>query len=424
MLHIKNAYIKVMVVFAFTVLLVLAVNLPVAAAAAASASGLDVLEASQVRVVINGVAGSYTDVALEINDRIMLPFRELLTKLGVANDDEHIIWNEEEESVTVLYGENTVKLQIGNYNMSVNDVEKTYDVAPFFYEKNDRTYIPVRAVSELLDKEIMWEEATSTVYVRDKANYAETVALLERMQNAGQETKIRATSDSIINYRITTDSGPIPGSDEDGVLRMKMSMSQQVTADLEKNVYNVKQSSNINNIPMNTEVYFYNNRAFVKIDTPGSDWQDAGDIGVNVGAPTNQIMFMESQINARPLSDVAMGMAVTKGPDGTYSLTGEPLSFSDINVIGDTLTSVLQQSNLSGLEMKFNKLQFGTTIDSQYKPVKTVALMDFEFSIKEQIESEDYITIIFNADVNMTINYDRTDMDFTIEIPQEILDLM
>ena len=419
MRQMKNAYIKIMIIFVFIVLTLFTTSLTVAAAA-----DLTAFEAPRVRVVINGVAGSYTDVALEINDRIMLPFREVLTKLGVPNDDEHIIWNDEEESVTVLDGQNTVELQIGNYNMSVNGIERTFDVAPYFYEKNNRSYVPVRAVSELLDKQIMWEETTSTVYIRDKANYAETLDLLKKMQDAEKLTKIQATSESQINYRITTDSVALPGADEDGVLRASMDMSQLIIADLEKNVYQIKQVTNISNINIGSEMFFYDNRIFIKLEALGFGWQDAGDLGITMGAPVDQIMFLESQMGARPLSDVAMGIAVTKGSDGTYSITGEPISVTDINIILDLVSTILQEDVASEFEMKINKFQIGTTIDGQYNPVKAVALIDFEFSIKEPTKGGNFVTINFGADIHMSVNYTRLNPDFEIAVPQEIIDLI
>ena len=419
MRHNSSVYLKVMIILVLSIITVLAVSFPAAAADAPA-----VLEAPQVRVVINGVSGTYTDVALEINDRIMLPFREVLTKLGVANDDEHIIWNEEEQSVTVVDGGNTVKLQIGSYNMSVNGVEKTFDVAPFFYEKNDRTYVPVRAVSELLDKQIMWEEATTTVYVRDKANYEETIALLEKMRDAEKKTKFQATSDSQINYNITADGVELTGADENGVLKATMNMAQIIMADLDEDIFYVKQDANMGALNIDSEMLFYNNKAFIKMDALGVNWQDAGALGVSIGAPTDQFMFIDSQMEVRPLSDVAMAIAVTKGADGTYSITGEPIAVTDLNMILDIVSSIVQGESLTDLEMNFNKFQIGTTIDSEYNPIKTVALVDFDFSLKEQVEDGVYVTLNFGANINMSITYDYSDPDFEIEIPQEIIDLM
>ena len=391
---------------------------------AGTGGAADVAEVPNVKIVINGVPGVYSDVALEINNRIMLPFREILTKLGVTNDDEHIVWNDDEESITVYDGPNIVKLQIGNSYMSVNGMETKFDAAPYFYANNNRSYVPVRAISELLDKQIMWEESTSTVYIRDKTNYAETLALLEKMRDAKKMTKIQALSESALNLRISSESAPLPGAGEDGVLRASMEMSQMLLSDLDNNIMHIKQLTGIDGVNIGSEMFFYKNRVFMKMEAPGFEWRDAADLGIDISAPVDQIMLLESQMDARPLEDIAMGFAAVKNSDGTYTITGEPLSIAEFNMIPDMIAQVLPQDNVSDFEMDFKKMQIGTTLDSEYAPLKAVVSIDFDFSISRKTANGNIVTVDFGADMYITINYYRTGPDFTVPIPDGVMDLL
>jgi hypothetical protein len=60
---------------------------------------------------------------------------------------------------------NNIKLVINGKIVVPKDVNGTI-VEPFIY--NGTTYLPVRAVSEALDKNVDWDGATQTVYVTDK----------------------------------------------------------------------------------------------------------------------------------------------------------------------------------------------------------------------------------------------------------------
>jgi len=392
---------------------------------AAAGSAPNVAEAPEVRVVIDGIPGNYTDVALKINDRVLLPFREVLTRLGVPNNDEHIIWNEEEESVTVINGDDVIRLVVGSKTMSLNGDDVEFDVAPYFYSKNNRTYVPVRAISELLDKNIMWEDATTTVYIRDKINFAETLELLKRMERAEQNKKGSAESEGTVKMKMSTDSIPLPGADEDGFLTMEMGLSQLVMSDLENNIIHIKQLTDIGGVNIGTEMFFIDNRTFMKIEGPGLSWTEVtGHDAYNLDSMLDQVNVLESQLNARELTDVAMGLASIKGPDGTYTLVGEPLYLADINAILDSLTAIIPEDGSTEFEMKFNKIQMGTTVSGTFLPINARVYADMDLSITEKTEIGNYITVYFNMEMNIMITYDQVGRDYEIAIPDDIIVLL
>lgn len=66
-----------------------------------------------------------------------------------------------------------IKLKIGSKVYEVNGNAWVMDVAPFL--QNDRTFVPVRFVSEALGYDVAWDEKTGTVTISDKVRYFKTV---------------------------------------------------------------------------------------------------------------------------------------------------------------------------------------------------------------------------------------------------------
>lgn len=105
------------------------------------------------------------DVAPKIvNSRTMLPARFIAENLGAKVD-----WNEEKQQVTITgkhvkTGESlTILLTIGESKAIVNEKEIALDAATFV--ENDRTYTPVRFISECLGADVEWFEALQQVYI-------------------------------------------------------------------------------------------------------------------------------------------------------------------------------------------------------------------------------------------------------------------
>ena len=104
------------------------------------------------------------DVAPKIvNGRTMLPARFVAENLGAV-----VAWNAEKQEVTVK-GKNakdediTILIYIDSDIAYVNDEQFKLD-SPAFIE-NDRTYTPVRFISEQLGASVEWNEADKTVTI-------------------------------------------------------------------------------------------------------------------------------------------------------------------------------------------------------------------------------------------------------------------
>lgn len=134
----------------------------------AASTSNTIAERPDIQVIINGVKGDYTNNPIIVNGRTLLPLRELLTYLGVANDDQHIIWDSKEKSVTALKDKVKISLKVGDANAKVNDEDVTIDAAPVNY--NSRIFIPAKFVAEAFGMYVTWNDDTKTVQMQSVKN--------------------------------------------------------------------------------------------------------------------------------------------------------------------------------------------------------------------------------------------------------------
>ena len=101
----------------------------------------------------------YNDVAPVIrNDRTMLPARFVAENLGAK-----VEWDEEKRLVTITGKDVTILITIGSDTATVNGKEVKLD-SPAFIE-NNRTYTPIRFISEELGATVEWIESEQKVVI-------------------------------------------------------------------------------------------------------------------------------------------------------------------------------------------------------------------------------------------------------------------
>lgn len=117
-------------------------------------------------MTVNGVK---TDIDgrlfIDENGRMMVPVRALANALGV--DNNNIVWNDSLKAVTLKAGNTTVETRIGSDIITVNGKDTKIDTKAVI--KDERTYLPLRAVAEALGAEnIEWNDASKTAFVTVK----------------------------------------------------------------------------------------------------------------------------------------------------------------------------------------------------------------------------------------------------------------
>ena len=150
----------------------------------------DITENPSIQLLIEGKLVIPADVPIIKNGSTLLPLRSILTTLGVQNDDKHIIWNGEDRSITIIKevakGNSTVSkkifLKIGSNVASIDNADISLDAEAMIY--NDKTYIPVRFVSQSLGKKVAWDGKSSMILIRDEDEFNKTKDLLGKINTA------------------------------------------------------------------------------------------------------------------------------------------------------------------------------------------------------------------------------------------------
>ena len=109
-------------------------------------------------VFCNGEQVEFDQKPVEENDRILVPMRAVFEELGAE-----VEWDERDASVTVSNKKTVIGVQVDNPIMLVNDVPVELDAAPKLVE--DRTLVPLRAISEALVAKVEWGENLNRVVI-------------------------------------------------------------------------------------------------------------------------------------------------------------------------------------------------------------------------------------------------------------------
>ncbi len=121
-----------------------------------------------IKIEIDG-KNIVSDVAPFINnERTLVPIRVISENLGY-----NVNWDNNSRKVTVKNNDKTIELFIGKKKVSVNGVDNSIDVAPMI--KNERTFVPLRFISESFDNDVNWDKDTRTVKINKKEKTASSI---------------------------------------------------------------------------------------------------------------------------------------------------------------------------------------------------------------------------------------------------------
>ncbi len=85
------------------------------------------------------------------NDRSYVPVRFISENYGGG-----VEWIPETQTVNITFEDRTISLTIGKPEITINGETKKLDVAPIV--RNDRTFLPLRACTEAIGKEVFYSE--------------------------------------------------------------------------------------------------------------------------------------------------------------------------------------------------------------------------------------------------------------------------
>ncbi|MBP3360430.1 MAG: copper amine oxidase N-terminal domain-containing protein [Clostridia bacterium] len=103
--------------------------------------------------------GKYLDFdGVIVNDRTLVPMREIIEGYGGVVD-----WNADNTTVRAEIDGKVIELAIGSNIMKTDGTEKELDVPAQII--NDKTMLPLRAVSEEIGAKVDWDERIKCVYI-------------------------------------------------------------------------------------------------------------------------------------------------------------------------------------------------------------------------------------------------------------------
>lgn len=119
----------------------------------------DEVPQAEITVSLNGQLLSFEQPPVLLHERTMVPMRKIFEALGAT-----VVWEDTTQRVTAEKDGLSVSLQIGNNRMQIGDQVITLDVAPQLIQ--DKTMVPVRAVSEAFRCHVDWDDTLQRVLIK------------------------------------------------------------------------------------------------------------------------------------------------------------------------------------------------------------------------------------------------------------------
>jgi|GEM_PF-1399224 len=117
-----------------------------------------------IHIEVNGEEKIFEQPPYIVEDRTMVPIKFLLDTLGYK-----VEWLSETRQVKMNRGQKEILLTVDSHEITMNGNVFYSDVAPTII--NDRTYVPLAALTEIIGSEILWDADTRTVAINEKLDY-------------------------------------------------------------------------------------------------------------------------------------------------------------------------------------------------------------------------------------------------------------
>lgn len=168
------------------VLLLLCISLVILSFNSVTAKTL-IIEKPNVKIDINGKLIKFPTVLITINGQPLLPYKELLTGLGVNN--KNIIWNSKDNSIKASKNGIDVYMKIGAINASINSYTCTLEIAPVTYK--GKPYVPVRFISQSFGKKVNWDGKSNKFSIVDQTKGDMVKSAVERADSVLRTSKYK-----------------------------------------------------------------------------------------------------------------------------------------------------------------------------------------------------------------------------------------
>lgn len=136
--------------------------------------------AQGINIVINNKKVETPDAPYIKEERTLVPLRLISENLGIGVD-----WDNTNRQVVLKKSSGDILLPIQKDYYLVNGQRVPTEISGEI--KNDRTFVPVRLIAELFDRNVGWDNNTKTVLINDKG---QTPAPVVKSTNTFEEAKV------------------------------------------------------------------------------------------------------------------------------------------------------------------------------------------------------------------------------------------
>lgn len=167
-----------------------------------------------IKIYINGQVVESDQPPLLIDNRTFVPIRVIAEDLGAT-----VNYNKEDRIVTIRRDKTNILLTIGDDIARISsDVETRPAIldAPAFL-RNDRTYLPLRSISELFGMQVDWDGGKRAVYIKEKSYLPDYInrdnaleEVLKRLRELGR-FKNEKVYFEVDDYEMKLDGGSYEG---------------------------------------------------------------------------------------------------------------------------------------------------------------------------------------------------------------------
>jgi hypothetical protein len=353
----------------------------------ASAVYSGITEMPNVKIVIDGEIGNYEDTPINMNSRTLLPLKGILVNLGVKDDNQHIVWNGKEKSVTVIKDSTKIYLKIGSTKATVNGEEIVLDTSPVVY--NDRTYIPVNFIAKSLGMKVVWDGSSKSVLIRDQEGFNHVKEIME---------KTNAAMDGIKNCNGNMD---ISMSTEQDGISFDMDRNMDITMDvLKKKAYmNMKMDMSI--IKMDIDVYFADNTLYM-MNPLSEQWEKS----TMSESEYNKIFDENSNVNILDMSD-----ALCAGLKEVESNNPNEILLKGDVFLGDLMNMAGSSQGTDLSSVVFDKFSVEISLDKDTYRMNSISMVT-SYSMAEDASQ--------GSDMTIKCEYSDYNSDIDIVVPEDV----
>lgn len=130
-------------------------------------SSTAVMAQNEIKVYVDGKQVEFDVKPIIYEERTLVPLRAIFEALGAE-----VTWNQDTKTASAVRGDDTVSITIDSKQLFKNSKAVELDVPAMIVD--ERTLVPVRAISESFDCDVQWDGEAQTVNITTKTVPAPT----------------------------------------------------------------------------------------------------------------------------------------------------------------------------------------------------------------------------------------------------------